>query len=323
MNKNNLQYLGEEEKIFNSDEINGNFIDIDSNFLVQTQFDFFLPLSLDEEENYFPFAMKNNEDFPNFFKENNGNNSSISIIDYEISKINPNDINSTFNISKNNDNTNPKITKNINFKTVLHHKRGRKEKYENPGKKSHGSGDFDNIQRKIQVCFINFLINLANDAIKTVYGEDTKFCFKDVKYKYKKIVSHNYVEKLKQCKFSDIIKLDISPKNRSLEENSNIKTFMEICGLSHELERLFNKNYLYLFQKYFCEIKSNQDTIDCDGFKIKLSQNTKGLFNLLNKNSDVKEKFIEVVENVYFSGINFKNEEKYGISNLFVISNKK
>ena len=73
----------------------------------------------------------------------------------------------------------------IAFKTVLYHKRGRKKE-----KKScnslHSSGDFDNIQRKIQVSFINFLISLANDAIKTLIGKQCKFYFKDIMYKYKK-----------------------------------------------------------------------------------------------------------------------------------------
>ena len=37
-------------------------------------------------------------------------------------------------------------------------------------KKTHGKCDFDNLERKIQVHFLNFLINFCNDALKLVFG---------------------------------------------------------------------------------------------------------------------------------------------------------
>ena len=125
---------------------------------------------------------------------------------------------STFNTTKNitssildgntvNDIKNYFINKTINFKTKLHHKRGRKSigkprsKYFN---KYHGSGDFDNVQRKIQVNYFNFLIRFSNDVIKTVLGKETPYFFKDIKYEYKKIVSHKYVEDLKAKSTEDL-----------------------------------------------------------------------------------------------------------------------
>ena len=243
---------------------------------------------------------------------------------YVISKNGKNESQSTFktsnnifNISKNS----IQKKKNIFFKTVLHHKRGRKEKNRKYGKKSHGAGDFDNIQRKIQVSFINFLIKLANDAIKTVFGQDSKYCFKDIKYKYKKVVRHNYLESLKLCKYSDIIQMSVSPKIKSYRENSNKETYMEICTISPELENLFDKNYLYIFQKYFCGIKNNQDIIDFDGLKVKLSPHTKGLLNLLRENVDKKEAFKDIIKKVYFSDSEYLINNKYIKSNPFIIFN--
>ena len=199
------------------------------------------------------------------------------------------------------------ISKNINFKTKLHRKRGRKESNQKNGAKYHGSGDFDNIQRKIQVNFFSFLIDLANDALKTIFGKKTNYSFKDVKYKLKKVVNHNYVEKLKLFKYSDILQMKISPKNRNFGEDANKETYLEISKKSPELQKLFDKNYLYIFQKYYCEIKSNQNIVDIDGFKIILSPNTKGLEYLIRKNVDIKEKFIETIKDVYFSGKNYLN----------------
>ena len=174
---------------------------------------------------------------------------------------------------------NDSVSKTVCFKTMLHCKRGRKikEGKKRINQKIHCSTDFDNIQRKIQVNFITFLIRLGNDALKSIFGKKTKFHFKDVKYELKKIVNHNYIEHLKQCNYSDIIKMKISPKNKRFGEDENLKTFTEICKYSDKLRKLFDKNYLYLFQKYYCNLK-NEDNIDLDGIKINLSPKTKTFY---------------------------------------------
>ena len=216
------------------------------------------------------------------------------------------------------------ITKAVNFKTVLHHKRGRKgienknNKYYN---KYHGSAEFDNVQRKIQVSFINFLIRLANDAIKAVFGKNTKYFFKDVKYEFKKVVNHKYVEYLKQCKYSDIIQMKISAKNKKLGPNLNKETLEEICKLSPQLQKLFDQNYLYLFQKYYCTLKNEQEILDFEGLKIELSPLTRGFPSLLKKNENSQERYNNVVKDVYFSDlnyINYTNENKNNKSSPFI-----
>ena len=210
--------------------------------------------------------------------------------------------------------------KNISFKTVLHKKRGRKEKNEKKGKNYHGAGDFDNIQRKIQVSFINFLINLANDAIHSVLGKESKFIFKDIQYIYKKVVNHNYVENLKKSRYSDIIQIGVSAKTKSYNENLNKETYLQVSKISPELKNFFDMNYLYIFQKYFCEIKNNLKIVDFDGLKIKLSSNTKGLYDLLKKNTDRKEIFLDAIKNIYFREINYLNKKEIEKKNLFITS---
>ena len=202
----------------------------------------------------------------------------------------------------------------INFKTVLHHKRGRKEKEVTNKKKSnkyHSSDDFDNIQRKIQVHFFNFLIGLANDILKTFFGKKNTFCFKDIKYNLKKIVNLKYVEYLKQCKYADIIQMKISPKNKKFGENENKNIYSKACDNSEGLKNIFDTNYLYIFQKYYYNITKNDKSIDLDGVKIRLSQKTKGYYDLLEKNEVCKEKFIDAVNLVYFSEVNYLNEKKF------------
>ena len=197
---------------------------------------------------------------------------------------------------------------------LLSSKRGRKTN--NTNKKIHGPADYDNIQRKIQVSFITFLIRFGNDILKSIFGKKTKYEFKDVDYKLKKTVNHDYCQELqKKRKFSDIIQMKISPKNKNFLENTNEETFKEICNYSDTLKKLFEKDYLYMFRNYFCKIK-NEEIIDIDGIKITLSQRTKTktLFNLLNKNKANREKFIIVIMEDYFSKNYLNSDKKFIIS---------
>jgi hypothetical protein len=211
------------------------------------------------------------------------------------------------------------IGKKINFKTFLRKKRGKKSKIENPNslKKCHMSDDFDNIQRKIQVHYISFLVSLANDKIKQIFGLKSKYQFKDVKYELKRIINHNNVEYLKKCKYSDIIQMKISPKNKKFGEDTNKNIYLEITQLSNELKNFFDKNYLYIFQKYYLGLKPDEKEMNYEGEKINLSEKTKGYYHLLKKNGFSK-KFNNIIKDVYFSGNNYLNGKKFMTSNLII-----
>ena len=307
-----------EEPTFYNHNSNDSFISINDNYLFRNENGFILPFN--QKENIFSdeFVLNKMFEFTQLEIGNIDNDSSKSIYNEENPKNIQNE--STNNNSIILENSQNEVNKTITFKTILHQKRGRKEKNVKIGKKYHGSGDFDNIQRKIQVSFINFLINLANDAVQTILGKESKFIFKDVKYIFKKVANHNYVEKLKKNKYSDIVQMKVSPKNRSYNEDSNKETYLQLCNISSELKNFFDKNYLYIFQKYFCEIKNNQNEIDFDGLKIKISKNTKGLYDLLKKNVDRKDLFLDVVKNVYFRELNYLNKDEIKNQNPFIIS---
>lgn len=202
----------------------------------------------------------------------------------------------------------------ISFKTVLRRKRGRKGKEESSKKKNkkcHNSDDFDNIQRKIQVHFIKFLVNLANDAIKSIFGKETKISFKDIKYELKKNISYKYFKKLKSSNYGDIIQKTISPKNKNFDKDANEKVFLTICDNSEILKNLFAQNYLYIFQKYYYGLKKEEKEIYFNCIKIILSSKTKGFYDIVRKNENNQKKFNEVVNNVYFSEKNYLSEQKF------------
>ena len=207
--------------------------------------------------------------------------------------------------------------KKINFKIFLRKKRGKKSKLiKRDIKKCHNFDDFDNIQRKIQVHFISFLISLANDIVSYFFGKKSKYHFKDVKYELKRIVNHKNVEYLKSRKYSDIIQMKISPKNKKFKEDTNKNIFLEITQLSKELKNFFDKNYLYIFQKYYFGLKPNQNEINYEGTNIALSSKTRGLYHLLEKNKYSK-KFKGIINDVYFTDTNFLIDKKFVTKYLF------
>jgi hypothetical protein len=206
--------------------------------------------------------------------------------------------------------------KKINFKTILYRKRGRKENEKKLNKKSHGSSDFDNIQRKIQVHFITFLIQFANDIVKSILGNKKNYHFMDIKYNIKKIVNHGYIESLKKLNYSDILQKPISRKNKKFDENSNKKLYEKLIEESEIIRKIFDKKYLYIFQKYYFCLKDNEIETDFDGIKIKLSNKTRPFTHLLRKNENEKDKFKNVVQDVYFSDINYLIGKKFVTKNF-------
>ena len=90
-------------------------------------------------------------------------------------------------------------------------------------KKIHSGDSYDLVQIKLQVHFINYLIGLANDAVKSFFeGKKVNIEFKKIAYSEKKDVFTK--EKIKETSFKDIFYLSLSKKNlthakKILEDN--------------------------------------------------------------------------------------------------------
>ena len=176
--------------------------------------------------------------------------------------------------------------------------RNRKSNSDNP---IHGRGSFDNIQRKIQVHFINFITNFCNDAIK-YYLQNSSFSFKKINQKPKIEVNFNTVSKLKKCSIKDVLNSEISSKYKHSNKNDNIQLLKKLKGSC--LDKILEMNYLDLFKIYYNNnIESPLKEINFGEVKIPLSENTKSFYFLLKnrKNQNIKEKIVEVVKLIYFS----------------------
>ena len=188
----------------------------------------------------------------------------------------------------------------INFRTFLKKKRGKKPILNNKkvSKKPHSSDDFDNIQRKIQVHFLNFVISFCNDALK-YYFKNSYFSFKKMNQKEKINVNFKYVSKLKKSSIKDLLKSEISNKFKTFDKNENKILLSQLKETW--LDKLFEMNYLELFKHYYNDNKESPlDSIFFENKKIPLSKDTKSFSHLLKKNESTKEYIVEVTKSIYF-----------------------
>jgi hypothetical protein len=195
------------------------------------------------------------------------------------------------------------IKRKINFE-IKH--RGRKStKLLN--NKTHRKSDFDNILEKIQVHFINFIINLSNDALKIIKGKNFRKAFKNINYDFKKKINIDYIKKLQSYSIKDILIIDISSKYTTLPKNFNKILIDELWNSSNWLEEYFNMKYISLFNYYY----NNENIIN--GKEIIFSSKTKSFKDLLEnkKNEDIKDLIVEAVKCAYFNGYNSLNKTFY------------
>lgn len=184
------------------------------------------------------------------------------------------------------------------FKTTFKKDRGKQSKISR--KRKHMNNSFDNMQTKIQVHYISFIINLSNDALYTKLGVNT-LNFKDISYEKKQRVNQKYVEQLKKSPISEVLKMNISKKYKKYNECINNETFEKVCELSDWLKEFYNINYLVFF-KYYYNNKEKLKKITFEGKEIILSKETKSFADLLEKNKDIENDLVDTVKSVYFSG---------------------
>ena len=196
----------------------------------------------------------------------------------------------------------------IRFLTKVH-KRGRKtEDIDTTDttiirrKKNHLRTAFDNLQTKIQVHFISFMINISNDALSTEFGNNKILNnLKDISYDIKKRVNYKTCGDYKNSTIKEILNNNISTKYKHFNKDINKDILNKACKLSNWLNEFFNMKYLELFDYYYNKGKPLESFI-FNGKNITLSIKTKSFYDLILKYRDDKIKLIETVKSVYFYG---------------------
>ena len=162
-------------------------------------------------------------------------------------------------------------------------------------KKTHTGGDDDNLIRKIQIHFINFVRNYVNDVIRTQINGKNVPQFQDLKHEIKKMVSHKHVEWLKSLSLAEILQLEVSSKMKVHGDDVNKKIYEEICNLIPFMREFLQKKYIDLFKEYY---DNKNKVFLVDGRLINLSKKTKVF-------SDLKKKYNKYSKRLNYIAINY------------------
>jgi len=138
--------------------------------------------------------------------------------------------------------------------------RGRKIDIKNSKRKTHTSNFIDNTLCKLQIHFLNFLVNFSNDAIKTISlkeqnnNKDNKTLkFKKIEHGIKRNIKSDSLLTLMQNSISYVLKQKISNKYWKLSKNTdyNEQIYNQVSKSSEWLKNMFDMNDLELFEKYY------------------------------------------------------------------------
>ena len=176
--------------------------------------------------------------------------------------------------------------------------------------KIHNKLSDDNIIRKCQVSYINFIIEFMNILCSKFNINQTFF---PLDYQFKKIINKKYRNKLISQSIEDIIKNNISPKYSTKEKSSN-KEICEIIrkkGLT-DFINILNKRFLFFFDKiYFTSRRRfNLKQFNLADIEIELSNNVELYENLLDKNKndknykEYKEKMEKIIQKYFLPKVN-------------------
>ena len=161
-------------------------------------------------------------------------------------------------------------------------------------KKIHDKYSVDNMLRKIQIHYLNFIILFLNEILKNL---NYKQRFLKLDYNFKKTVNKDFVERLKKSTLKDIVINKISQKYKNYSNNTNKMTYEEIKE-NEILKNILSINYLTLFKTIY--YKSNKK-IDLSQYGINqviiLSKKVKMFNDLLKKIEKEGQLYIKNIVN--------------------------
>jgi len=169
------------------------------------------------------------------------------------------------------------------FSVLIHKKRGRrnvKDKYTN----LHDKFKHDNIIRKIQVSYINFITDFVNIILKKVAKD---LCFIPLDYSYKGKVDKDFRLYLKNNNIGELLSNKSSPKFRSKDQDINKVVYNKIKKENiYIISELLNKKCFFFFEKIYYKNKRkfNLNEFGFNDLEIELPASIQLFNNLILKN---------------------------------------
>ena len=177
--------------------------------------------------------------------------------------------------------------------------RKRKNSLDNNGK-FHNKSQNDNILRKINVHFLNFIIDFINEVlckcdIKTKNINDK---FYEINGKYKKIINKTNFNFISNQTISQILTLENN--NKYINKNQNRELLDKIKNSNNEiLNKILSKKYIDIFKEVFY---INKKEIFYEGLVLNLPKTFDDFLINVKANDDTvyKMRIEEVIKKYYF-----------------------
>jgi len=188
-------------------------------------------------------------------------------------------------------------------------KNGGQPKIKKPAYKKHDKMEKDNIVRKIQVHYCNFLVCFINEAIKRIIIEESyqtenaetitrmkDYLLNTIDYRFKSNIRKDFMQITENMKIKDIISpsLDFCTKYNLSNKNKEIMHKIELKN--HPiLNNILNQKYLFYFNDIYYQNKRKFDLGEGNlTLSIVLSNNTKTFDDLVLKNLDDKNYILKL-----------------------------
>jgi hypothetical protein len=170
---------------------------------------------------------------------------------------------------------------------LIKNKRGRKSYKISEIKviKKHDKFTIDNILRKFQVHYLNFIVSFINTILNNLGFKIKLF---QLNYRLKANIGKKNIKYLKNSTLIEILSKEISPKYRRVNKNENCIIIDKIikCPI---VNKILSEKYMYLFDIYL----KSQRIINLDKYgldqTIELPTNIAMFDDLLKKNLKEKE----------------------------------
>ena len=183
-------------------------------------------------------------------------------------------------------NENKEFNNDIFSSNLIKHKRGRKSKISKINViKKHDKFTIDNILRKIQVHYLNFIVSFTNIILNNLGLKKKLF---QLKYRLKEDIGKNNIKYLKNSTLREILSREISPKYTKVNKNEN-RIILDNLIKCPILNKFLSEKYMYLFDIYL----KSQRIINLDKYgldqTIELPTNIRMFDDLLMKHLNEKE----------------------------------
>ena len=205
-------------------------------------------------------------------------------------------------------------------------KRGRKKNSLNGLKRpEHGKLARDNIKRKLQIHYLNFLRNLVNQIIYEInyeYKNVRYYQFYPLKHSFSKNITKKHLESLKKTNIGDIFKVNTSTKFKE-HEKLNRDVYEEVKK-NDIVKNILNKKYLEFIDYYYYNLKQinlSEYGIDkiitldpsLEFYEDLINRECQGNDSEINNSNMYRQKLEQCIKK------DFLNERKFKSKPLFVV----